>query len=299
MNSKHLLVVVALLVGFATFLILSKPMWWREPSAVDPDTLARLQERMLVLERAQEARQKALDETLEALRRGIDRSKLSATPEGVVIPARGASGDGVSESPAGISGPAKTASRSEALTFETALAGILDKKMSWDDREKLWTRIREAGLTDEIIKDLEKRAAANPKDPDSQTLLGNAYLKKIQEVPQGPESGAWATKADQAYDRALEIDPEHWESRFMKAVALSFWPAAFGKGTEAIKHFETLVSQQERQNPRSGFAETYYFLGNMYLQTGQRDQAISAWQRGLRLFPDNAELQQQLRNAGK
>ena len=85
----------------------------------------------------------------------------------------------------------------------------------------------------------------------------------------------------------------------MKAVALSFWPAAFGKGGEAIKHFETLVSQQERQNPRDGFAETYYFLGNMYLQTGQRDQAISTWERGLRLFPDSNELRQQLSSSGK
>ena len=61
-------------------------------------------------------------------------------------------------------------------------------------REKLWKRIREAGLTDDVIKELEKRVAANPKDPDAQTDLGNAYLKKIEEVPQGPESGAWATR---------------------------------------------------------------------------------------------------------
>ena len=185
MNSKHLMAVVALLVGFAVFLILSKPMWWKEPAAADPDAIVRLQERMLALERGQQANQKATDESIEALRRSIDRSRLSATPEGVVMPARAS--EASHESTTGAPDARRTASRpAEALTLETALTGLLDKKMDWDDREKLWKRIREAGLTDEVIKDLEKRAAANPKDADAQTLLGNAYLKKIQEVPQGP-----------------------------------------------------------------------------------------------------------------
>ena len=231
MNSKHLMAVVALLVGFAVFLILSKPMWWKEPAAGDPDAIVRLQERMLALERSQAERQKVFDDTIEGLRRSIDRSRLSATPEGVALTAREAAGEGAPNRPRARRARARTASRpAEALTLETALAGLLDKKLDWDESEKLWKRIRAAGLTDEVIKELEKRAAANPKDADAQTILGNAYLKKCEEVPQGPESGLWATRADQAYDRALELNPEHWESRFMKAVALSFWPAAFGKG---------------------------------------------------------------------
>jgi cytochrome c-type biogenesis protein CcmH/NrfG len=85
----------------------------------------------------------------------------------------------------------------------------------------------------------------------------------------------------------------------VKAVALSFWPPVFGKQTEAIKHFETLVAQQERQTARDGFADTYVMLGNMYQQMGKLDQAVSTWKRGLKLFPDNSDLTQQIANAGQ
>ena len=35
-------------------------------------------------------------------------------------------------------------------------------------------------------------------------------------------------------------------------------------------------------------------LGNMYQQTGQMDKAVAAWQLGLQLFPNSADLAAQL-----
>jgi tetratricopeptide (TPR) repeat protein len=300
MNSKSLAVLcVAAFLGTAG-LILADAMGWRKSSApaVDPALLGRIQDRLSDVERELAATKLAVESDREAVRRALDfaRRSQSPAPEGVVTSARTDGGASAPDAAPGAAGA--TSKPADALTADSAIATLIDRKISWDDKEKLWKRIREAGLTDEVIKLLEKRAAANPKDPDAQTDLGNAYLKKIQEVPQGPESGTWATKADEAYDKALELNPEHWESRFMKATALSFWPAVFGKQGEAVKHYETLVAQQERQTAREGFAETYYFLGNMYQQMGQIDQAVSTWNRGLKLFPDNQNLRQQIANAG-
>jgi tetratricopeptide (TPR) repeat protein len=299
MNPKHLVVIVALLVGFAVFLVLARPMWWKDSGpAGDPDAMARLQDRMTAAEKELAATKSALERQEAAINRALDAyAQAALAKRGAAEGAMGQPGEpGVVET----AGPgARAASRPAGdLTLEAAIEGLLSDKLDWDDEEKLWKRIREAGLTDAIIKELEKRVAANPKDADLQTELGNAYLKKIEEVPQGPESGAWATKADQAYDKALELNPEHWESRFMKATALSFWPPVFGKQGEAVKHYETLVAQQERQTAQDAFAETYYFLGNMYQQMGQIDQALSTWQRGLKLFPDSKNLQEQIANAG-
>jgi len=302
MNSKHLLVAAALLVVFVVLpgvLLFGKP-WKAESPSVDPEALTRLQDRMAVVEKDLADFKDKLRSEREHLQRildGMTRVVGSSGSGGAAAHGRAGADETAGEVPAGASG--RPASRGGAsLTLETALAALLDRKMSWDDREKIWKRIREAGLTDDVIKELEKRVAANPKDPDAQTDLGNAYLKKIEEVPQGPESGLWAGKADSAYDKALELNPEHWDSRFMKATALSFWPPVFGKQGEAVKHFETLVAQQERQTARESFAETYYFLGNMYQQMGKIDQAVATWQRGLKLFPDNAHLQQQIANSG-
>ena len=54
-----------------------------------------------------------------------------------------------------------------------------------------------------------------------------------------------ANKADQAFDAALAVDEKHWDARFTKATALSFWPPIFGKQAESVRQFEILIDQQE------------------------------------------------------
>ena len=79
--------------------------------------------------------------------------------------------------------------------------------------------------------------------PEAQLALGQAYLGMTQQL-EGMEAGKYATLADKALDQALELEPEHWEARFTKAVALSFWPPILGKQPLAIRQFETLMEQQ-------------------------------------------------------
>ena len=124
-----------------------------------------------------------------------------------------------------------------------------------------------------------------------------AYIQKLFGVTADNEKGMWSIKADRAFDEALDIDPKHWGARFAKAVSLSFWPAPFGRGPEAMKHFEVLVEQQEASggsNP--GHAQTYLFLGNMYEQRGQAEKAREIWQRGYNLHPNSQELGGKVKN---
>jgi cytochrome c-type biogenesis protein CcmH/NrfG len=294
MSSRPQLAIVALLIGFAVFLILSKPLWWKEPApSVDPAMIERMQQRLIELERGQDTTRTGLDEVMRTLR-ALDRSSQTSTPDGVVATTVGTRAVEPGTAPDKPAVPAADA----PLTVESAFAALTAPGTSWDAREALWKKVRAAGLLDEVIKEFEKRAKANPRDPQVQTELGEAYLKKTEELGSSMESGVYATKADRAFDKALELDPEHWEARFVKAMSLSFWPPVFGKQTEAIKHFETLVAQQERQAPRSDFGDTYLMLGNMYQQMGQHDRARSTWERGLKLYPDNGDLQKQIANAG-
>lgn len=180
-----------------------------------------------------------------------------------------------------------------ATSLEEALA-LLDGDLDDTQRQQLWRKWADEGLTDQIVAAWEERAAREPNNPDMQVALGGVYLNKIFEVGNSPEAGTWAIKADKAFDAALALDETHWEARFTKAVSLSFWPPVFGKQGEAIQNFETLVAQQANGPRKSEYAQTHLLLGNMYSQMGNSEKALGAWQAGLAQFPDDEELRKQL-----
>ena len=145
-----------------------------------------------------------------------------------------------------------------------------------------------------MIASFERLAAMSPNNPDLQAELGDAYLQKLFDVGTGPTAALYGEKADAAYDAALALDAEHWDARFNKAVSLSLWPTFLGKGSEAIEQFEILIDQQRKREARPEFAQSYYYLGNMYLETGNAEKARRAWSEGLEAFPDSDILRDQL-----
>ncbi|MBK7643882.1 MAG: hypothetical protein IPJ19_12690 [Planctomycetes bacterium] len=197
--------------------------------------------------------------------------------------------------------PVPTATKAAApagkLDAKSAYAQLMDPALSWDERRAKWSELAKAGLLDGVLALYEQDAKDNPDDTKAQTALGNAYLNKLFNSPQGPEAGIWGTKADKAFDRALALDDHNWEARYVKAVSLSNWPAFLGKQPEAIANLETLVKQQSQGPVQPYYAQTYLILGNLYKQTGKSDQALEMWQQGLALFPDDAEMQKQIQLA--
>jgi tetratricopeptide (TPR) repeat protein len=189
--------------------------------------------------------------------------------------------------------PAAVLDENQALGSASEIADLLAEAGDLSSVE-LWKRIVEEGRDAEVLAHLKAIADASPNDPEAQLSLGQGYLGRTQVAGASPLAGKYATLADQAFDAALEADPEHWEARFTKATALSFWPPVFGKQASAIKEFETLITQQSGQAPDASHASTHLLLGNMYHQTGQTDKALATWGAGLELFPDNADLASQL-----
>jgi tetratricopeptide (TPR) repeat protein len=188
----------------------------------------------------------------------------------------------------------ETALPADERRVKDALARLNSGELDEDQVQALWAEMGKAGLSDDLVAAYEARVEGDPNDPDLRVELGSAYLQKIFEVGNGPAAGLWAMKADAAFDAALELDPEHWDARFTKAVSLSFWPPALGKQNAAIEQYETLLEQQQGQPKEQRFAQTYLFLGNMYQQTGQAQKALATWQEGLALYPDSDELQSQV-----
>ena len=177
-----------------------------------------------------------------------------------------------------------------ALFAELATPGLTQLKA-----QDVWTRAKEQGQIDALVALFENKAKENPRLADAQAELGNAYLQKLFTVGYGPEAGVWGTKADKTFDAALELDPNHWQARFSKAVSLSNWPAFLGRQKEAIDNFEVLVKQQESSgNGRSDGLQTYLILGNLYSQQGKSEKALEVWKKGLAAFPQSKDLKDKL-----
>lgn len=182
--------------------------------------------------------------------------------------------------------------------FETAEdAFALLATLDPTEAMNLWEQIVDQGLDDEVLALYRAAAEAAPNDPEAQFALGQALIGRTQQAT-GPMAGVYATQADEAFDRALELDPTHWEARFTKAMSLSFWPPNLGKQPAAIREFETLIEQQAGMPAEPAFAQTHFTLGNLYQQNGQPEKAMEIWQAGLALYPNNQELANQIALAG-
>lgn len=251
-----------------------------------------------------------LREQLQALEKRVDAlqssthlessggSRLSQSDVDAAVE-RALAARGAPAGPADAQSSPRGAGQAPRLDAQSAFAQLSDPALNWDERRKKWSELSKAGVLDEVLALYEKQATENPNDPKAQTALGNAYLNKLFNSPQGPEAGVWGTKADKSFDRALALDDHNWEARFTKAVSLSNWPAFLGRQPEAIEHFEILVGQQEQGAPRPEYAQTYMILGNMYFNSGEKAKAVSIWQQGLGFFPQNAELAQKLELANQ
>ncbi len=176
-----------------------------------------------------------------------------------------------------------------------------DRKAVWTDLRgtnawengAAWKKVHDAGQMDELLKEFEAYAEANPNEPKAHMELANAYLAALQfDQTKWPLS----QKADAEFDKVLTLDSNHWEARFSKAVSYTFWPDFLGKKKEALQHFETLVEQQKTLPVQPHHAQTYLFLGNLLEQRGNKERAREIWQQGAQRHPDSQELKGKLGN---
>jgi len=179
-----------------------------------------------------------------------------------------------------------------AVDLQAAFTELHGKGSNFWNNPDAWRRIFAAGKMDELVKLFEANAKANPDDPGAHMDLANAYVAWLQmDQSKGPTLGM---KVDGVYDRVLELDDNHWQARFSKAVGYTFWPPFLGKNKDALAQFDRLVNQQDNMPVQPEQAQTYVFYGNLLEQGGNAQKARDIWQRGLARHPDNAELRRRL-----
>jgi len=135
---------------------------------------------------------------------------------------------------------------------------------------------------------LRKAIAADPSNPELYAALAAVHVAKLAAgIAVGPAAGPVYVEAIKAYDKAIELNPDHWDARFEKAFTTSMAPEFVGLRPMSIRLFEDLVQRQEALPKQDDFRRTYMRLGTLYKDAGNTEKAKVLWTRGLERFPDD------------
>lgn len=193
--------------------------------------------------------------------------------------------------------PSPVATAKESTTdesaFNQALGMLTSTNATYRQKIQVWQQLRDAGQLDQALAALKEKAVANPADAAYPTALGEGYYAKLQSVYKQGDSSAVAMLAlqtDQSFNDALKIDPANWEAQYVKANALSHWPAEMNKGPEVIQQLSSLIDQQDGVPAKPEFAQSYALLGDQFKKLGDLDKAAATWQLGLQKFPNDPAL---------
>ncbi len=147
---------------------------------------------------------------------------------------------------------------------------------------------------DEAWSGLEAWRQARPDAPGP--LVGQARVLLQCRIPFAAfmEQGALSARASEVLRAALELDPTHWEARFLLGVNYFHNPEFMGLTDDAIQEFETLLEQQGERADFPDMAAPYIYLGDLYARVGRPADARATWERGAALFPDDPGLAERL-----
>jgi tetratricopeptide (TPR) repeat protein len=170
----------------------------------------------------------------------------------------------------------------------STLSRLLDEEATVDEKAAIWRELAGREELALIIAALEERAEAQPQNPDVACDLGSAYASALRGGElKGQERREFTQQAMTQFERALELDEEHWEARFSQSMMQAFAPPALGLAAQARENLETLAEQQRARAPRPEDAHTYFFLANLRAGEGDAAGAAEIRDEASRLFPQD------------
>jgi hypothetical protein len=138
---------------------------------------------------------------------------------------------------------------------------------------------------------------ARPADPEPRVKL--AQVLSLCRIPYASftNQGRLVGQSNQLLEEALVLAPTHWGARYTLAMNHHGTPEFLGRTDDAIREFERLLVQQGERADFPEQADPYVYLGDLYERKKRPADALALWQRGARLFPNDARLRQRLERA--
>lgn len=145
------------------------------------------------------------------------------------------------------------------------------------------------GKRGEAVFVLRKALEAAPDNADAHFRLAEAIGEYSgSQANAGDFTGAMASvnEAFDELDRAVGLNPDHFEAHLYYGIYAMNVPAFFGRLEPGIRHLETARTLAERnpeRHPAAGQAVLYRFLGQGYKAAGRAAEARAAWEKTLSL----------------
>jgi uncharacterized spore protein YtfJ len=131
----------------------------------------------------------------------------------------------------------------------------------------------------EALEIVESLIADDPNNADLHAWKGNVMGSLAQGSPM--DAMKYGMGAMQAYEKALEIDPDNVMGHFGRGIGRLMAAEGFGGDVDgAIEDLEFVVEKDPCH-------DSYYHLGVAYKRKGLTDKAKKAFKKSLELKPDN------------
>ena len=151
---------------------------------------------------------------------------------------------------------------------------------------------------DKAQKELEKAIKIDPQFAEAYAILGGVYGMKAAGMFSGMKYGG---KAKRAMAKARELQPESPRTYLIDGIGDYYKPKLFGGGLKnALEAFEKAVElfkdydSPKHLNPDWGEAEAHAWLGQVYLDIGNKKLAQDHIQKAAELCPDFVWVNSQL-----
>ncbi|MEW6605990.1 MAG: hypothetical protein AB1414_00880 [bacterium] len=154
-------------------------------------------------------------------------------------------------------------------------------------------------------KALKKALSIKPNNPYLHLQLGKVYVYRIDPTNNTIiEQGHWCNKALREFDKIIEkLQPKDWnilwEALCWRAMTYKGIPPIFDTQEDALDDFKQLIELQKDKPKEEKFVIPYLRSGEIYLKMNKRKEAEKIWKEGLKLFPQNKELQKKLESIKK
>ncbi|HEX2090866.1 MAG TPA: TonB-dependent receptor plug domain-containing protein [Longimicrobiaceae bacterium] len=143
------------------------------------------------------------------------------------------------------------------------------------------------------------RIAASPREVEARVGLARTLSECRIPLANFMQAGQLVGESSELLEEALAIDSTHWTARFVLAMNHYHTPAFLGRTGDAIREFERLLARQGNRADRPVLADPYLRLGELYLRSRRRDDALEVWRRGAALFPGDERLRRRLEENGE
>lgn len=177
---------------------------------------------------------------------------------------------------------------------------LRDRPVRYAPASEYRARCATGGRHDRAIEFFKALVARHPDDMRLRIELASAYVDKIptcRGITKSICQGSLARKSLGQLDEVIARDRDSWVALFCRGMNHLHWPRVLRHADDAVKDFNRCLQLQKRDpagNAKPYYAHTHVALGDAYAKAKQYERAIAAWQEGLDLFPNSAELKERL-----